>query len=133
MNSEKSIILFDGECSFCNKSVVFILNRDKHERFLFASLQSDYAKKILTNSSINHNSETIWLYENSKFYSHSEAALRIANSLGYFWPLVSLFRIIPLRWRDNGYQFFAKNRYKWFGKQEACAIPKPEWRFRFLS
>jgi predicted DCC family thiol-disulfide oxidoreductase YuxK len=44
---EKIVLLFDGDCNFCNATVNFILLRDRHDRFRFGALQSDIGKKLL--------------------------------------------------------------------------------------
>lgn len=132
----KPVLLFDGVCNLCNDSVQFIIRRDPASRILFASLQSKAGKQLLKAHNIlspDHTPTTIILIIKGKHYVKSEAALRILRILGgvykfLSWPLFCL----PLRFRDRVYELVARNRYKWFGKQESCMLPNPQLKTRFL-
>ncbi|HEX6180594.1 MAG TPA: thiol-disulfide oxidoreductase DCC family protein [Chitinophagaceae bacterium] len=126
------IIFFDGVCNLCNRSVQFVLKRDKEGIFRYASLQSASGQQILNEYSLpqDHFNSFI-LFDNGKIYTRSDAALRVSSQLkGWKWTRV--FRIVPRFVRDAVYNLFARNRYKWFGKREECMLPKPEWKERFL-
>jgi len=127
-----AIILFDGVCNFCNGSVNFIIERDKNFFFKFAPLQSKIGKNFIEKFDLSA-IDSIILVENKKAFTHSTAALKIARSLGGIWKLFYVFIIIPRPIRDFFYKLFAKYRYILFGKQEACMMPTPEVRSRFLS
>lgn len=130
----QSVVLFDGVCNLCNSFVQFVIKYDKNERFKFASLQSDFAEKALSNFFMDSQKmSTVILLENGKLYSRSTAALRILNSLNGLWPLLYVFIIVPAFIRDVVYNLIAKNRYKWFGKKDSCMVPSPELQRRFLS
>lgn len=128
----KSIILFDGICNFCNSSVQFIIKRDRNELFQFASLQSDIGKQLLADHNIPHTTDSLVLIEGDRAHAKSGAALRIAKNLNGLWRLTYFFIIIPPFIRNALYDFFAANRYKWFGKKDACPIPTKETKKRFL-
>ncbi len=130
----KSIILFDGVCNLCNNSVQFIIKKDKKQRFLYASLQSDAAQSILLQFQLkNSDFDSIILIENGKVYQKSTAILKITKHLSGIWKLSYGFIIIPKFIRDFIYNTIAKNRYKWFGKREVCMIPTKELKMRFLE
>ena len=126
------VILFDGVCNLCNKSAQFIIKRDKNKKFRFAALQSAYAAKHLAGKNIV-GLDSVVLLQNDKVYTQSNAALRIAAQLEGAWPLLYVFIILPRFLRDGVYKFIAKNRYKWFGKQESCMLPRPELKDLFLG
>ena len=128
-----SIVLFDGVCNFCNGSVNFIIRNDTEKRFKFAALQSEIGKEFKAKYGIGDDVDSIVLIENDKAYTHSTAGLRIAKTLGGFWSLGYVGIIIPAFIRDLLYRTFAKNRYRIFGRQDACMLPTPEVRDRFLS
>ena len=133
INPDQSLVLFDGVCHFCNNSVNFIIDRDPKKKFVFAPLQSELAKNILTRLGEDATViDTIILIQHNKLYKRSRAALEIAKQLNGLWPLCYLFMIVPGFIRDLVYKLIAKNRYKWFGQMEACRIPTPEMRERFL-
>lgn len=131
---KKLVVFFDGECNLCNRSIQFILKRDRKDRFRFASLQGSTAKSLLADfvQDIELN-KSIILLENGRFYLRSDAALRIAKHLDGFWPLLYGFMIIPTFIRNTLYNYIARNRYKWFGKADHCLIPVPELDHKFLT
>ena len=132
---DKKIILFDGVCNLCNSSVQYVIKRDKNDVFRFVALQSELGQKILKHIGIHDkNIDSIVLYEPGKaYYYKSTAALEIAKKLGGLLTYGTIFKIIPARLRDVAYDYIAKNRYKWYGKQESCMIPTPELQSKFLT
>jgi predicted DCC family thiol-disulfide oxidoreductase YuxK len=128
-----AIILFDGVCNFCCSSVQFIIERDPRQRFTFASQQSDRGKQLLADAKLPPSMDTFVLIENHTVYTRSTAALKVAAQLTQPWPLFAVFRIVPTFIRDAAYRVIAQNRYRWFGQKEACWVPTPEIRARFLS
>lgn len=130
---DKEIILFDGVCNLCNGSVNFVVDRDKKDTFRFAALQSPEGKQVLKDAGIEEAYlDSIVLLKNGKLYKKSAAALHIAGGMSGLWPLMSVFFVIPAFLRDIIYDFIARNRYKWFGKQDVCRVPTPELRAKFL-
>jgi predicted DCC family thiol-disulfide oxidoreductase YuxK len=131
----KKLILFDGVCNLCNASVQYIIKHDKNNIFLFAALQSDLGHKIIAEYKIDaKKTDSILLYTQEKGIDYkSTAALKIAIKLGFPTNLLSIFFIIPAFIRNWVYDFIAKNRYKWYGKKDACMIPTPELKSKFLD
>lgn len=128
-----SIIFFDGYCNLCSSSVQFIIQRDPHQQFRFASLQSNFGKKILTQFNLSTtNLNTLVLLQDGNIYTRSTAALKIAKKLTGAWSYMYAFIIVPTFIRDFFYNFIAKNRYQWFGKKEACWIPTAELKALFI-
>ena len=129
----KRIVLFDGDCNFCDASVQFIIKRDPYAHFYFTSLQSEKGHQLKKQYDIGEDEDSVVLIEKGKAYTQSSAALRIAKKLDGLWHLFFLFILVPRPVRDSLYNYVAKNRYRWFGKKEdACALPSPEMRKRFL-
>ena len=128
-----SIVLFDGVCNFCNGAVNFIINHDRANRFMFAPLQSAAGKELKQKYKIGDEIDSIILIENEQAFTHSTAGLRIAKELGGIWSLGYAFIIVPVFIRDYCYRLFAKNRYRLFGRQDACMLPTPDVRARFLT
>lgn len=129
----KSVILFDGVCNLCNSFVNWIIRHDRHNRFVFGSLQSAGATGLLKDVLGLKDIKTIVLIENGKKYIRSTAALRILKGLGRQWSFFYVFIIVPPFIRDTLYKFIAKNRYRWFGRTEDCMVPTPELQNRFLD
>lgn len=128
------VILFDGVCNLCNASVLFIIARDPHSRFRFASLQSDFGQAQLKKFGLSVSElNSVMLIRDGKLYQKSNAALEIARHLGGLWPLLYVFRIIPRFIRNAVYDWIARNRYRWYGKKDECMVPTPELRARFIG
>ncbi|MDZ4681117.1 MAG: thiol-disulfide oxidoreductase DCC family protein [Saprospiraceae bacterium] len=129
-----SILLFDGVCNLCNASVQFILKRDSKGLFRFASLQSPTGQALLRFAGLPTGEiSTVVLFENGKPYLRSDAGLRIARQLPGLWPVLYGLIVIPRPLRNWVYNWIARNRYRWFGKQESCLMPAPEWKARFID
>ena len=129
------ILLFDGVCNLCNHSVQFCIDNDKNGKIHYASLQSDIGQSYLTKFKMSGTDlNSVVLIEGERFYTKSDAPLRLVK---YFdkkiWRLSAIFFIVPKFIRDAIYNYIAKNRYKWFGKQESCRLPTPDLRSRFLE
>lgn len=133
--NNKKIILFDGVCNLCNNSVNFIIDRDKKDIFRFASLQSSIGKKLTSDRGIDTQlMDSIILIEPGvAYYQKSTAALMIAKDLAGAYSFLHYFSVLPVSFRDGVYGLIAKNRYRWFGKEESCRIPTPGLKAKFLN
>jgi len=133
------IVLFDGVCALCDRAVQFLLNRDKRGVLKFAPLQGPTAAAILKrHPEIEDNIRSIILVQNHDSASESvsvrsQAILDCLSALGGIWQVVSGLRIVPLFLRDWFYNFIARKRYRWFGKDDECIVPPPEMKERFLE
>lgn len=133
MNEMKKIVLFDGDCGFCNQSVQFILERDPQENFVFASLEGKIGQQLLKQYGLNTNINSLVLVDNKRVYIKSSAVLQICKNLKGPWKWLHVFNLVPGVFRDLLYDLIAVNRYKWFGKNDKCLLPKPHWSHRFLD
>lgn len=129
-----AVILFDGVCNFCDGAVNFIIARDRSGYFKFAPLQSEIGEKLLAEHGIDKSvTDSVVLIEDGNVYTYSTAALRVARKLEGAWSWAYAFIFVPKPVRDFFYKFFAKYRYKMFGKKDECMLPTPEIRARFLA
>lgn len=126
------IILFDGVCNFCDRSVQFIIKYDQSAYFQFASIQSDVGQTLLAQYGVPENIDSVILIEHGKAYFESTAALKICKRLDSFRPVCYIFILFPPSIRNIMYRMFAKNRYRLFGQNEKCLLPTPSQRKRFL-
>lgn len=128
------VILFDGVCNLCNASVQFIIRHDKKQIFRFAALQSAFGQRVIENFNLtDKNIDSVILFENNSVQLKSDAALSIAKQLGGIYSLLYVFIVVPKFIRNSVYDFIARNRYRWFGKQESCMIPTPELKRLFIE
>ncbi len=132
-NNEQVVVLFDGDCNFCDNTVQFIIKHDRQGHFHFASLQSAIGEQLLNQFKETKSISSIILVDKNNIYKESTAVLKIAKRLNGLWKLVYVFILIPAPVRNAVYRYVAKNRYKWFGKKESCEIPSLSIRQRFLT
>jgi predicted DCC family thiol-disulfide oxidoreductase YuxK len=117
------LVLFDGQCGLCQKSVRFIVRRDRRKRFWFAALQSQAGKEVAEKMGLEPGqTETMVLLEEGRAYTMSTAALRVCRKLRWGWPLMYGFICVPRFIRDVAYRFIARRRFQWFGGGDGCDL-----------
>ena len=128
----ENVLFFDGVCGLCNRTVDFLLRRDRNQRILFAPLQGETARRELSPQDVT-DLNTIVLKTPQALYKRSAAVVRLLWLLGGVWPVCgTLLWLIPRPLRDLGYRVVASSRYSLFGKKETCRIPSADERSRFL-
>ncbi len=121
----ENLILYDGKCNLCNYTLQFILKRDKLKMFHYLPLQSSQAKEILKTVQFDQPGiDSVIFIENGRAYIKSEAFFRIASQLGGWFKLMNIFKLVPKKIADLVYDMIARNRQKWFGKNENCSIER---------
>ncbi|MDB5102390.1 MAG: putative thiol-disulfide oxidoreductase [Fibrobacteres bacterium] len=139
-DASKTLILYDGVCGLCNRMIRFIILNDKAETFQFASLQSGLGAEVLSRYGRDPaDVDTICVAPGfperaGELLIRSRGALYIGKRLRAPWSLVArLLDSLPDSLLDLGYRIIAANRYRLFGKMDACPIPSPSIRKRFLD
>ena len=128
------VVLYDGVCSFCDASVQFIIDRDPAAQFRFASLQSGIGAKLALEAGVDPTRlDTLVLLTETGALVRSDAVLEVARRLGRPWSILATARFLPRRLRDAIYRHVAQHRLRLFGRLDACRIPTPELRARFLD
>lgn len=128
------VILYDGVCGLCDRSVRFVLRHDHAGRFRFAPLQGEFAARALARHGRDAaDLDTVYLLDGERLLAKSDAVCAILDALGGAWRLLALLRVLPRALRDRAYDAVAGNRYRWFGRFDACALPPPHLRERFLA
>jgi predicted DCC family thiol-disulfide oxidoreductase YuxK len=129
---EPPVIFFDGVCGLCNRSVDFVMSRDRRRQFRFAPLQGETAREWL-NIGPSDDYSSMVLVDNTGTYRQSDAVARVLRRLGGLWTVCGwLLFVVPRPLRNWGYALVARNRYRWFGKKESCRLPTPDQRALFL-
>ncbi len=133
MDDEHAVVIFDGECVFCNRWVDFLLRFDRRDIFRFAARQTPSGAAFLRQAGLPEGGVgSVLLVERGAILQRSAAVLRILVLLGFPFSLAAVFRIVPAAPRDLLYEWFARNRLKWFGRTQSCRLPSPAERRRFL-
>ena len=127
------LVLFDGVCVFCSRWVQFAFARDREARFRFVPAQSAYGRVLVARFGIDPDDfETNAVIEGGQAVFTSDAALAVLAHLpGWRWT--RFLRIVPKSLRDRLYDRIARNRYRLFGKRDACLMPTPELAGRMIT
>jgi predicted DCC family thiol-disulfide oxidoreductase YuxK len=134
ISEQHPVILFDGICNLCNGFVRFVIRYDKQEKFRFLPLQEFSSDDVPPELKIKAQElNTVLLLNKGKLTEKSTAALNIIRQLAFPFNLGYVFILFPLFIRNAVYDFIARNRYHWFGKQDTCMIPTPELMDRFIK
>ncbi|MCB9335995.1 MAG: DUF393 domain-containing protein [Flavobacteriales bacterium] len=132
MNQNHLILLFDGDCNFCSFWVKFVIERDKKDRFRFASLQSIKGKELLEKHHLEPDLSTVVLIKDDCAKTKSSAALYVTKELKGIYQFAFVFMMIPKLIRDWFYDLIAANRKK-IMKGESCIIPTESIKNKFLE
>ncbi len=133
------IVLYDGVCGLCNRLNQFLLKRDTHDRFRFASLQSDLAASLLKRHGADSlDLDTVYVVldynqPGERLLARSDAIIYALMQLDGIWNLAQVGRVLPTFLRDAIYKLVARNRYRIFGKHDTCILPDPKYRHKFLD
>ena len=130
---KQPILLFDGECGFCNKSIQFFLKHEKNKKMHFVPLQSEIGKQLRVYFEISDKIDSIILIKEHSAYIKSCAALRLTPFMKGALQLMMVFVIIPPFIRNIFYDLIAKNRMKFFGRVESCQLLPKDDKERFFA
>jgi predicted DCC family thiol-disulfide oxidoreductase YuxK len=130
----KWIVFFDGQCGLCSRSVRMLSRADKHQRLQFAPLQGETAARLQLGefASIENGSMVVWRESDQTTLFRSDGVLELCRALGGFWRCGLIARILPRPLREAAYRFIARNRIRWFGHADVCALPDPQLVARLL-
>lgn len=134
MPPEKSkIVFFDGVCHLCMGSVQFLLKNNQKENLYFSAVGSETYLSLFSKEKSSKLPDSILYWKEGTLYLESDAILQLVRELKFPWFILFGFWIIPKMIRNPIYQFISKRRYVWFGKADACMVPSPNIKKRFLS
>lgn len=128
------IVVFDAQCLLCSGWVRFLLRHDRRGVFRFASIQAPTGQRLLARSGLQvEGLQTMLLVDGDRVWQQTGAILRVLHALGGPWRAAWIAWLVPAPLRDAAYRVVARNRYRWFGRSEACMLPPPEAAGRFLD
>jgi len=135
MSADRPILVFDGVCVLCSRSVQFVLRHDRQKRFRFATTQSPTGARLMTKHGLDAlKPASVLLIDGRRAHTESAAMIRVLSTFGRGWPLVAgALWLIPKPLRDAAYRAVARRRYRWFGQRESCFLPDPADAGRFLQ
>lgn len=125
VDAEPPVLFFDGECGLCNRTVRWLMARDRRRVLRFAPLQGSLAaQKLPPLPGYDEGSVVFW--DDEGLHYRSDATLRAVARLGAHWRFASVLLLVPKTVRDSIYRLIARNRLRWFGRVESCALLSPE-------
>ncbi len=127
------LVFYDGHCALCQFWVKFLIQRDRHDRFRFAALQSPLAIRNGIAPPEDADPDTVIVMQDQMMLTGSTAAITLLGALGGAWTMIRMLLIIPCTLRDPVYRLIARYRYRWFGKTDTCFLPRPEWKEKFVE
>lgn len=133
LDVQQLLILFDGHCNLCNGAVQFLIKRDPKDQFRFAALSWPVGDILRRAFPQLNGADSIVCYDGRRVWLRSSAALKIASRMGALWPALGVFWLVPRPLRDVVYSWIARNRYRWFGRKDACMVPTPALQNKFLK
>lgn len=132
MNSNQPVLFYDGTCGFCQRSVQFVLNHEKDASILFTPLQSEFAQNIICQNKKLKQVDSIIFMKGNDIYIESDAAIALSAYMKIPYRYGKLVHYIPKFFRDSVYKWIARNRHRFIKSSEACLLPSPEQRKRFI-
>ena len=128
------VVIFDGVCNLCAGTVRFIVRHEAGPRLRFVPFQSPVGARLMREHGFDpENVKTFVLISGGRAYARSDAAIRITRYFGGAWRALAVMALVPRPIRDGVYDLVARNRYRWFGRTDACMVPTPELRARFIE
>lgn len=129
------LVVFDGVCVLCRAGLRWILRHDRRRHWRFAAMQTPQGAALLREAGIDPTRPATFLVRYAgRFHVESDACLVIARDVGGVWRGLAAFgKLVPRALRDRIYRLIARNRYRWFGRSDACYVPAPHERHRFLG
>lgn len=130
---DKPIIVFDGHCVLCSGWANFVVRHDKSKAYRLMAAQSPTGQALYEHYGLGGDDyQTNLLIQDGRVFIKSDGTIRMFNGLGWPWRAVGLFRVLPQSWRDRLYDVVARNRLRWFGRDEVCYLPSPDNLDRFI-
>lgn len=127
-----NIVLYDGDCGFCNFWVQWILKNDKQHKFMFASLQGNFGQEFLIKNNFPTKIfDTVYFLKDNRSYSKLDAVAEIGKALGGIYRILAVAKILPSFIADPIYDLIAKNRKKIAG--ESCMLITPQEKLQFIN
>lgn len=128
-----AVVLFDGDCAFCNGTVRWLLRHERAPRYRLAALQSEAARPLLAQFGVPAGDlGSVLVIDHGRLYRKTAAVLHLLRELRWPWPLMRVLVVVPRFLRDPVYDFVGARRYRWWGRADRCVVADPALRARVL-
>ena len=131
---DKPLIVFDGHCVLCSGWANFVIKHDRRRVYRLLAAQTPVGQALYTHYGLGGDDyQSNLLIQSGQVFIKSEGSIRMAEGLGWPWRIAAALRVLPLAWRDWLYDGVARNRLRWFGRQDQCYLPAAEDADRFVA
>jgi predicted DCC family thiol-disulfide oxidoreductase YuxK len=130
-DDSRPVFVFDGACVLCSGGASRIMKMDREGRIAFTPAAGELGAALYRHYGLAIDDTYLFLRD-GRAWGLSEGYFHVADVLGGAWKVVKIFHLVPRPIRDATYRLIARNRYRWFGKVEACALLTPEQRARLV-
>lgn len=131
---DKPLIVFDGHCVLCSGWANFVIKQDSGRVYRLLAAQTPVGQALYAHYGLGGDDyQSNLLIQSGQVFIKSEGSIRMAEGLGWPWRAAAALRLLPLAWRDWLYDGVARNRLRWFGRQDQCYLPAPEDADRFVA
>lgn len=131
---DKPIFLYDGQCAFCSGSVQMLIRHDKRAKFRLLPAQSPLGEALYRHYGMDPNQHsTNMIIAGGRAYFKSQSSLYVVAGLGFPWSLVKVFYLVPPALLDLAYNVVARNRLRWFGRNDVCLVSLAGYEERFID
>jgi predicted DCC family thiol-disulfide oxidoreductase YuxK len=127
------VIIFDGDCLFCQRSVRFIHRHDRANAYRFAARQTPVGTRLLGDVGVGLAPNSMVLIDDEGIWLRSDAVLRIAGRLGAPWSVARILLAVPRPLRDGVYRIVARVRHRLTRFLPACELPDAALRAKILD
>lgn len=130
-DDSRALFVFDGQCVLCSTGARWLMRVDERDLLRFAASADDLGAALYRHYRVDPD-ESYLLITDGRAFTASRGYLELCNLLGGAWRLAGLSKMLPEGLRDSIYAMVARNRYRWFGKLDHCALLTPQQRARLL-
>lgn len=131
-DDSRPVYVFDGECVLCSRGAAWLMRHDPAGRVRFTAAQGALGRALYAHYGLPVD-DSYLLLDRGRLYTATDGFLHLFALLGGWWRPLGLGRIVPRGWRDAAYGMVARNRYRWFGRAEQCALLTAEQRTRLIE
>lgn len=130
-DDSRPLFVFDNVCVLCSGGASLIMRHDREGMIAFTSAQGPIGQALYRHYGLEMD-ETYLFLARGRASSMSDGYFALVDELGGWWRLLLIFRVVPRFIRDAIYRAVARNRYRWFGRTQACALLTADQRARLL-
>jgi len=136
VSSDTNLLFYDGTCGFCHRVIKLSNKWLKNDNVKFATLQGKKAEELKSkflNFPKNVDAIVFYSYEKDKIDIAAKGFFELAKHFKWPWRFIAIFKIVPGFISNFFYKLIALNRYKLFGRKDACELPDKRFKERFLD